>query len=243
MWPRNASTLMQPSRTTWRSSNKRREARRKARTGKVDGRRGGEGEEVQRSWGMMYADDAGIVSRSSEGLERMMTVIMTACSSFGITVLEAKTEIMCLETKSERKVFFTINAVGQVYKQTIEFVYLDGAITTDRDLSIELMRRLQRAWAYFQRYKMEIYDRPGVHLRLKVRLLKAEVVDTLIHGCMTWSPNKPDYDRLRLVHHSIVLRCLGWRKRKRDDHTLSYADVLAKTDPESMDAIVRKRRI
>ena len=214
-----------------------------SRTGKVDGRRGKEGEEVQRLWGMLYADDAGIVSRSSEGLERMMTVIATACSSFGLTVSEAKTEIMFLETKGGGKVFFTINAAGQVCKQTIEFVYLVGAITADRDLSIETTRRLQRAWACFQRYKMEIYDRPGVRLGLKVRLLKAEVVETLLYDCMTWSPKKPDYDRLRRVHHSMLLRCLGWRKRKRDDHTLSYADALAKTAPESIEAIVRKRRI
>ena len=92
-------------------------------TGKVDGRRGKEGEGVQRLWGMLYADDAGIVSRSSEGLERMMTVIVTACSSFGLTVSEAKTEIMCLETKSGGKLSFTVNAAGQVYKQTIQFVH------------------------------------------------------------------------------------------------------------------------
>ena len=171
-------------------------------TGKVNGWRGKEGDEVQTLWGMLYADDAGIVSRSSEGLERMMTVIVTACSSFGLTVSEAKTEIMCLETKGGGKVSFTINAAGQVYKQAIEFVYLGGAITADRDLSIEITRRLQRAWACFQRYKMEIYDRPDVRLRLKVRLLKAEVVETLLHGCMTWSPKKPNYDRLRQVHHS-----------------------------------------
>ena len=145
---------------------------------------------------MLYADNAGIVSRSSERLERMMTVIVTACSSFGLTVSEAKTEKMCVETKDGRKVSFTINAAGQVYKQTIEFVYWGGAITADRDLSIEITRRLQRAWACFQRYKVEICDRPGVRLRLKVRLLKAEVVETLLYGCMTWSPNKPDYDRL-----------------------------------------------
>ena len=41
---------------------------------------------------------------TSEGLERMMTAIVTACSSFGLTVSEAKTEIMCLETKSGGKV-------------------------------------------------------------------------------------------------------------------------------------------
>ena len=90
---------------------------------------------------------------------------------------------------------------------------------------------------------MEIYDRPGVRLRLKVRLLKAEVIETLLYGCMTWSPNKPDYDKLRQVYHSMLLRCLGWRKRKRDDHTPSHAYALAKTASESMEATVPKRRI
>ena len=90
---------------------------------------------------------------------------------------------------------------------------------------------------------METYDRPGVCLMLKVRLLKAEVVETLLYGCMTWSPNKPDYGRLRRVHHSMLLRCLGWRKRKRDDHTLSFADARAKTASEGIEAIVRNRRI
>ena len=76
-----------------------------------------------------------------------------------------------------------------------------------------------------------------------MRLLKAEVVETLLYGCMTWSPNKLDCDRLRRVHHSMLLRCLGWPKRKRDDHTLLHADARAKTASESVEAIVRKRRI
>ena len=47
-------------------------------------------------WGVSYADDTDIVSRSLEELEKMMTVIVTAGASFGMTVSEAKTEIMCL---------------------------------------------------------------------------------------------------------------------------------------------------
>ena len=91
-----------------------------SRTGKVDGRGGKEEEEeeVQRLWGMLYADDAGIVSRSSGGLERMITVIVTACSAFGLTVSEAKTEAMCLQTKGGGNVSFTINAADPVYKQS-----------------------------------------------------------------------------------------------------------------------------
>ena len=140
-------------------------------------------------------------------------------------------------------VSFTINEAGQVYNQTIDFVYMDGAINAERHLRIEITRHLQRVWACFQRYKMEIYDRPVVRLQLKVWLLKADVVEKLLYGCVTWNPNKLDYDRLRRVHHSMLLRCPGWRKRKRDDITLSYADALAKTASESVEATVPKRRI
>ena len=88
----------------------------------------------------------------------------------------------------------TINAAGEKYKQRIEFLYLSGAISADRTLDVEITRRLQRAWVCVQRYKMEIYDRPGVRLRLKVRMLSAWVIEALLYGCVTWSPNKADND-------------------------------------------------
>ena len=190
---------------------------------------------------MLYADDAGIVSRPLEGLERMMTVIVNACSQIGFTVSQAKTEIMRLQTKSGRKVSFTMDAAGHAYKQSRLCAW--AGLLPQTDLSIETTRRLQSPWVSLQRYKMETYDRPGVRLLLKERLLKAEVVETLLHGCMTWSPKKTDYDRIRRIYHSMLVRCLGWRKRKRDDYTLSYADALAWTASDSIEAIVRKRRI
>ena len=58
-----------------------------SRTGKVNRRRGKE-EELQRLWGMLYAYDMGIVLPSSEGLERVMTVIVTTCLAFGLTFSE-----------------------------------------------------------------------------------------------------------------------------------------------------------
>ena len=111
---------------------------------------------------MLYANDAGIATRFPEGLERMTTVIVTACLSFGVMVSEAKTSIIWLQPKGAGKVSFTINAAGQVNKPTIEFVYLDGALTGDTDSSIEIRRRLQRVWACFQHYEIEMYTRPGV---------------------------------------------------------------------------------
>ena len=130
---------------------------------------------------------------------------------------------MCLQTKGGGHVPFTVTAAGQAYKQTVEFVHLGGAISADWDLSVEVTRRVQRAWGCSGRYKMEIYDRPSVCLRLKVRMLEAEVLETLLYGCVTWSPSKADCDRVRKVHHQMILRCLGWRKRKREDHIQSLS--------------------
>ena len=79
-----------------------------------------------------------------------------------------------------------------------------------------------------------IYCRPSVRVRLKVRMLIAEVLETLLYECVTWSPTKADYDRLRKAHHQMLLRHLGWRKRKREDHIVSYACLLY-TSPSPRD--------
>ena len=47
-------------------------------------------------WGMLYADDARIVSRSPAGLGKMMTVIVEIFGAFGLTVSEKKTEILLM---------------------------------------------------------------------------------------------------------------------------------------------------
>ena len=41
-------------------------------------------------WGMLYADDAAVVSQSPEQLRKMMVVIVTACEAFCLTVSETK---------------------------------------------------------------------------------------------------------------------------------------------------------
>ena len=66
---------------------------------------------------MLYADDAGVVSQSPEQLRKMMRVIVVVCAAFGLTVSEAKTEIMRLRTKGmpEHTATFSVEAADQVY--------------------------------------------------------------------------------------------------------------------------------
>ena len=76
-----------------------------------------------------------------------MGVIVVVCAAFDLTISEAKTEIMCLRTKGmlESTTTFSVEAAGQVYKQTNEFVYLGGNVNHNTDLSIEVDRRIRNA--------------------------------------------------------------------------------------------------
>ena len=129
-------------------------------------------------WGMLYADDAGVVSRSPEQLRKMMGVIEVACAAFGLTVPEAKTEIMCLRAKGmpESTATFSVEAAGTVYNQIYEFVYLGGNVNHNANLSIEVDRRKRNAWCSFRKYILELYDRPSAPLELETRMLRAEVL-------------------------------------------------------------------
>ena len=135
-------------------------------------------------WGMLYADNAGVVSQSPEQLRKMMRVIVVVCAVFGLTVSEAKTEIMYLRAKGmpESTATFSVEAAGQVYNQPNEFVYLGGSVNQNADLSIEVDRRVRSAWCSFLKYTLELYDRPSAPLELKIRMLKAEILETVLFG-------------------------------------------------------------
>ena len=118
---------------------------------------------------MLYADNAGVVLRSPEQLSKMVDGIVVVCAAFGLTVSEAKIEIMCLRAKgmSESTAVFSVETARLVYNQTNEFVYLGGNVNHDADLSIEVDRRIRNAWRSFRKYTLELYDRPSAPLELK----------------------------------------------------------------------------
>lgn len=67
-------------------------------------------------WAVLYADDAGIVWRSPDGLANMMAVVALACLEVGLTVSESESQSMSLCSEpSSAETPLHISAVGQRY--------------------------------------------------------------------------------------------------------------------------------
>ncbi|CAB1102284.1 unnamed protein product [Ectocarpus sp. CCAP 1310/34] len=195
-------------------------------------------------WAMLYADDAAIVLRSPESLEKMMSVIVRVAGLFGLMVSEPKTEIMCMLPKGIEERPFTVRAAGQTYKQTDRFVYLGRTISADGKAEREITSRSCRAWKCYRRNSASMYDRRRANRQLKIRLLQAEVVETLLYGCASWSLTAEHYTKLNGTHRQFLTRCIGLSKRKRSDRPLSYAQALIQAGcEETIEATVRKRRL
>ena len=92
---------------------------------------------------------------------------------------------------------FRVEVAGQMYNQTNEFVYLGWNVNLNTDLFIEANRRIRNAWRSFRKFTLELYDRPSVPLEFKIRMLRAEVLETMLYGCVTWSLRACHYDTLR----------------------------------------------
>ena len=86
---------------------------------------------------MLNADDAGVVSQSSEKLRKVMRVLMVVYVAFGLTVSKTKTEIMCLRAKGmpESMTIFSVDAAS--------LFTLGRTSTTMPTLCIEVDRRIR----------------------------------------------------------------------------------------------------
>ena len=80
---------------------------------------------------------------------------------------------------------FSVEAAGQVYNQTNELVHLGGHVNHNADLFIEVDLRIRNAYWSFRNCTLELYDRPSAPLELKIRILRAEVLETMLYGCVT----------------------------------------------------------
>lgn len=82
---------------------------------------------------MPNADDAGIVRRSLESFEKMMSTLVCIFGLFGPIVSEPNTEILCLRPNGIEECPFKVNARGQIYKETIKFVHFEGHYLRKRE--------------------------------------------------------------------------------------------------------------
>ena len=77
---------------------------------------------------------------------------------------------------------------------------------------------------------------------LKMRVLKSEVMGTLLYGCVTWTLGVEHFAVVHSAHHKLLLRITTFHRRQRTDHRITHDKALKKAQCESVETTVSKRR-
>ena len=152
---------------------------------------------------------------------------------------------MCLRAKGmpESTATFSVEAAGQVYiRRTSLYTSGETSTTTPTCPSRSTGAYAMHGAASGSTPSNCTTDR-ALSSSSKPNAKRAEVIETMLYGCVTWSPRACHYDALRRAHHRFLTRCIGWRKHNRANHPISYLDTLLKTGSESIEATLCRRRI
>ena len=90
-------------------------------------------------WGMLYADDACIVSRSPQWLAKMMEATVEVCRVFALTVSVKKTENMCMPPP--RTADNSVSRSGRANLQTGAIFHLPRGRRDRNPRYVRLIRR------------------------------------------------------------------------------------------------------
>ena len=136
-----------------------------------------------------------------------------------------------------------IEAAGQTYKQVQSFTYLGGAVTEVQDMSVEIARRTRACLMRIRRYLRELYDQPKVALSFKIRMAKAEAIESHLVWMQYVDPLP---GTLRQTSHRTPPSLASYNRaqRKRPYHRMtSYNRALEITGCESIETTLRTRRL
>lgn len=95
------------------------------------------------------------------------------------------------------------------------FVYHRGTVTENAELMVEIKHRVRLAINTFRKTSKELYGRPRAPLVINIRVLTAEILETVLYTRGVASQRRP----LQQAAHptpqlSTALCCIGFRRQK-----------------------------
>lgn len=197
-------------------------------------------------WSTLYADNAGIASRSQVNLVKMMTPRVEVCVAFGLVVAEKMAVNMHKCFPEYRGGCGRGGGSGSNIHASCVFPLPWPKISSISDVTPEIHNRIGQARTCFYKHSAVLHDNPYIALVTKVRLQKTEVIEAAQYGCVTWKVAHDNFSPLRDAHRGFRLSCLIKHTSSRsanDYNLLPYHEVFQRTRHKCMEATVTRRTL
>ena len=125
----------------------------------------------------------------------------------------------------------SISINGEVLEVTDRFTYLGSTVTNNLSLDAEIDKRIAKAAAVMSKLSKRVWENHQLTLNtiLRVRILKACVLSTLLYGSEPWTTYATQENRLEGFHLRCLRRimCIRWQDRGANAAVLKKAGSLS----------------
>lgn len=154
----------------------------------------------------------------------MMAVIIEFCKEFGLNVSKKKTETMFMPARGEELDKLEVSAAGQEHTHIEQRgcapwkLHHRETEPHHGGCNPALTPNIT-SWCFTLQEGASYYDRPSVPLGLKIRMLKADVIDTFLYGCIAWTTLNHS-SQLRTAHDLMLVRVTRSRRCHQTKHSV-----------------------
>ena len=146
---------------------------------------------------MLFADDLVLLSSTEFGLQRALNSFADACSTAGMKIRTAKTEVLHLSRYPDQCILQVNRAA---LKQVEKFKHLGVAFTSDgRQLDEELDTRIGKASAVMRALHYSVVMKRELSKKAKLSIFKAVFVPILNYGHGSWVMTKVQASEMRFL--------------------------------------------
>ncbi|BHF77617.1 hypothetical protein SprV_0602072500 [Sparganum proliferum] len=180
---------------------------------------------------VLFADDCALNTTSEEEMQRSMDLFSAACENFGLVINTQKTVVMHQPPPNSATPPNApqISVIGIQLQVMENFPYLGSTLSRNTKIDDKVANRISKASQAFGRLHGTVWNRHGLQLSTKLKMHKAVILPTLLHGAETWTVYTNQARRLNHFHLSCLRRILrlNWQDRIPDTDVLERTGILS----------------
>lgn len=158
---------------------------------------------------LRFADDIDLIASSMQQLFELTERVDRSASAYGMSINTDKTKIMVTAEQPQSAADpATVTIQGVDLQRVNHFKYLGATITADGTSDAEIKRRLAIASCKLHDLKC-IWSCRSLSLRVKLRLMNAVVLATVLYACQSWTISSPMFNRIQSFEMKCLRKLLG----------------------------------
>ena len=168
---------------------------------------------------LRFADDIAMLAETAADLQLSVDGLVDSSGRMGMKINADKTETQFLGKGDSS---FQIQIEGQTLKQSENFIYLGGNISSTNGCEGDVTRRIGLARGIFQDLN-KIWVSKEISKATKIQVYESLVINTLLYNSETWTLKEDQKDRLRVLEMSFLRKIEGVTRYDRIRNTEIYA--------------------